>query len=273
MSKANLANAILASAISDTATSVPLVAGYGNAMPPVLPFKLTLTPFGQLSTMGNSEIILVTGRSSDTLTVERGKGGTTAKPFEAGDVASNGIYIENSTAVGDIFMSMRATPAAGRVFMDGGTYNKADWPLLYKLVQDNAAYGTTGGTTGAETFTLADFRERMPFGKSGNSPFTTLGAKAGAAAVSMTQAMLVGHWHSIWLNTNHGDGTPSSKEALATPLQGGGRFRYRGGTGQGTNGNVFEGQDEVSGTQRLTPPTPIPTMSPYIIVNYEVIAG
>ena len=274
MSKKNLANAILAAPVAAADTSATLVTGYGATMPAV-PFKMTLTPFGQLSTMGNSEIVLVTARTGEVLTIERAKGGTTAKDFEAGDIVSNGIYIENSTAVGDIFMSLRATPAAGRLFMDGGTYNKSDWPLMYKLVQDNPAYGTTGGTVGAETFTLADMRERMPFGKSPNSPFTTLGGKGGAASVLMTQAMLVGHWHSIWLNTNHGDGTANSLEALATPLQAGGRMRYRGSTGQAVNGNSWGNgaQNEVSGSIRTTPTEAIPTMSPYILVNYEVVAG
>lgn len=89
----------------------------------------------------------------------------------------------------------------------------------------------------------------------------------------MTAGMLVGHWHSIYLNTAHGDGTSSSKEAIAAALQGGGRFRYRGGTGQGLNGNQFEGQSEVSGTQRSAPTENIPTMSPYILINFEIIAG
>lgn len=269
MSKANLANAILAAPIDTSATTATLVTGYGAIMPPSVPFKMTLTPFGQLSTRGNSEIVLVTAVSSDTLTIERAKGGTTAKAFEAGDIVSNGIYIENSTAVGDIFMSLRETPEAGRLFMAGGTFNKADYPLLYKCVSDNAAYGTTTSTT----FTLADMRERMPFGKSSNAPYSTLGSLGGAKDVMMTAGMLVGHWHSIYLNTAHGDGDSSSKEAISAPLQSGGRYRYKGGTGQGLNGNMFQGQDEVSGNQRNNPTQNIPTMSPYMVVNYEVIAG
>ena len=91
--------------------------------------------------------------------------------------------------------------------------------------------------------------------------------------------MLVGHWHSIYLNTNHGDGASTSREALATPLQGGGRARYRGMTGQYVNGNSWGAggadgnQDEVSGSMRSAPTTPIPTMPPYVVINYEIIAG
>lgn len=261
MSKANLANAILASPITSSATSVPLVAGYGGTMPPTVPFKLTLTPFGQLSTRGNSEIILVTARSTDTLTVERGKGGTTAKPFEAGDIASNGIYIENSTAVGDIFMSMRATPADGRVFMDGGTYNKADWPLLYKLVQDNTAYGTTGGGAGTETFTLADFRERMPFGKSQNSPFTTLGAAGGSN--THTHELADGY-AKVWVSDSSGRMFSSDKSV--TPS-----WYNKKGTASSvpyTTDTVIHSATELGGSTNSTSSLP-----KYILVNYEVVAG
>jgi hypothetical protein len=102
-----------------------------------------------------------------------------------------------------------------------------------------------------------------------------LGAVGGAKDVLMTQAMLVGHWHSIWLNTNHGDGTSNNLEALATPLQAGGRMRYRGSTGQAVNGNQWGNgaQNEVSGSIRTNPTQAIPTMSPYMLVNYEVVAG
>lgn len=89
----NLANGILALGVSDTDTTWVLQNGYGAGMPDV-PFYLTATPFGQLSTMGNSEIVNVTARTTDTLTVQRGAKGTTAKAFDVGAVVSNGIYTD-----------------------------------------------------------------------------------------------------------------------------------------------------------------------------------
>lgn len=95
----------------------------------------------------------------------------------------------------------------------------------------------------------------------------------------MTQGMLVGHWHSLYLNTTHGDGQSTSREALGIGLVGGGRARYRGMTGQFVNGNSWGGggadgnQNEVSGSMRSNPTENIPTMSPYILINYEVSAG
>ncbi len=264
MSKKNLANAILAAPVSDTATSATLVTGYGTTMPTV-PFKMTFTKFGQLSTMGNSEIVLVTARSGEVLTIERAKGGTTAKAFEAGDIVSNGIYIENSVAVGDIFMSLRATPSVGRLFMDGGTYNKSDYPLMYKLVQDNAAYGTTGGSSGSETFTLADMRERMPFGKSSNSPFTTLGDIGGSRT----------HTHQVPLQGGYDSGRmfPYSSTAFEALVVDMGANIY-------SKAIVSRGRNPVAGTNASAN---IETwrmqlaatdhMNPYMVVNYEVVAG
>lgn len=89
----NLANGILALGVDTDDTTWVLEDGYGAGMPDV-PFYLTATPFGQLSTMGNSEIVNVTARTTDTLTVERGAKGTTAKAFDAGAVVSNGIYTD-----------------------------------------------------------------------------------------------------------------------------------------------------------------------------------
>ena len=94
MNKSNLANGLLQGSLDTTSTTVNLQSGYGNIMPAV-PFYITVTPFGQLSTMGNSEIMQVTARTGDTLTVVRGQRGTTAKSFINGDVISNGIYTED----------------------------------------------------------------------------------------------------------------------------------------------------------------------------------
>ena len=264
MSKANLANAILAAPINTSATSATLVTGYGSTMPTV-PFKMTFTKFGQLSTMGNSEIVLVTARSGEVLTIERAKGGTTAKAFEAGDIVSNGIYIENSTAVGDIFMSMRATPAAGRLFMDGGTYTKADYPLLYKLIQDSPAYGTTGGSAGSETFTLADMRERMPFGKSQNAPWATLGNRGGSNTKTLTEAQLPSISGSFGIHgqengtefagkSGYATGSPVGTYTNTTPRG--------GGAGSLVNPGFAFGQGQAHDV-----------MNPYIVVNFEIIAG
>lgn len=95
--KKNLANAELNAGISNSATSFNVKAGQGARLP-ATPFFATITPLGVLSTPDNSEIVSVTGVSTDTLTVTRAQKGTTALPFVAGSIISNGIYAEDLDA-------------------------------------------------------------------------------------------------------------------------------------------------------------------------------
>lgn len=253
MSTRNLANAITAQLLTVSSTELVLEPGYGTAMP-LSPFYLTLTPLGQLSTLGNSEVVLCTSRSADTLTIVRAQKSTAAKEFPAGSIASNAVYIESSATVGDIFMSMRVSPAPGRLFMDGGTHNKADWPLMYRLVQDNIAYGTTGGTSGAETFTLADMRERMPFGKSQNSPFATLGNTGGSSSYTLKS--------SNYVHNNYMPNTTTGKPvALNGAIPNGSHYGFKLTSTQNDNQDLSGANSSFS------------IMNPHILVNYEVIAG
>lgn len=262
----NLANAFLANPITDTATTMVYQSGYGSGKPAV-PYFDTLTPAGQLSTAGNSEIVLVTALSGDTATIVRARKGTTAKPFSAGTIASNGIYSEVTSAVGDIVMTLNSTPAPGRVFMDGSTYTKAGYPLLYQHVVNNPAYGTTGGASGSETFTLSDMRERMPFGKSQNSPFTTLGYKMGTKEETLTIAQMPSHDHA----TNWGLFMPNGTGSLALNDRGGDRIMVTDNAaipayGESLGDNRSMINNEGSGQAHNN-------MPPVIVVNYEVIAG
>lgn len=115
----NLANVILKDPVSDSATTWELVAGYGDAMPPAVPYHLTATPFGQLSTLGNSEVVLVTARTADTLTVVRGQKGTTAQSFLAGAVISNGIMVDDVIGTEVTVATAAATAAKVGTTTDG----------------------------------------------------------------------------------------------------------------------------------------------------------
>lgn len=91
--KVNLGNAIISNSPGDSGTTFE-VSGYGDVMP-AASFYATATPAGQLSTMGNSEIVLVTAKSTDDLTVTRAQKGTTAQDIAAGWILSNGVYVED----------------------------------------------------------------------------------------------------------------------------------------------------------------------------------
>lgn len=124
----NLANAFLANPITDTATTMVYQTGYGSGKPAV-PYFDTLTPAGQLSTMGNSEIVQVTALSGDTATIVRARKGTTAKAFPAGTIASNGIYVEDK--VGSENIDFTALVDAG----NGWKYDT--FTRTYYYLQDN----------------------------------------------------------------------------------------------------------------------------------------
>ena len=238
----NLANAIVASNVGTTATTLTLEAGYGDSMPAV-PFFLTCTPPGQLSTMGNSEVVLVTARTTDTLTIERAKKLTLAKNIQSGWVVSNSVYVETSAQVGDIVTTLNATPRPGRLFMDGSTRNKADWPLMWQYVVDNPGYGTTTSTQ----FTLKDMRGRTQVGKSASGTFSILANTMGAETHTLTVAQMPSHNHDVY--SNAAGGTVANNAAFGN-----------------TNG-VANIPTTSSGSNE-----PHNNIQPSIVVNYEVIA-
>ncbi|EPG3168562.1 hypothetical protein QC864_001658 [Klebsiella pneumoniae] len=87
---ANNAQAVLAAGISASATSLTVNSGTGSLFPApsdgVSFFKLTLidAATGQLT-----EIMHVTARTGDTMKIERGQEGTTARAWSANDIAAN----------------------------------------------------------------------------------------------------------------------------------------------------------------------------------------
>jgi len=267
----NLANAIVGTMTPSTsATSIPLQTGYGTTMPAV-PFFMTYTPPGQLSTLGNSEIVLVSAISTDTLTVVRAQKGTTAKLIGTGWICSASILRETSLAVGDIITTLNTTAQTGRLFMDGSTYNKVDYPLLYDHVANNAAYGTTSGGT---TFTLKDMRQKFPIGKAASGTGSTLGGTGGQ----------INHRHH-----GYGDGVAglSGGDLRATVGSGSGQadslnFQALDPINPNTGAGMGNGTYNVGGTNRgsmgFSHYTKVVGYTgennpPYIAVNFEVVAS
>lgn len=79
----NNASATIAASITTTDTTIVLTTGFGSYFPTLTSgFYFYATLF---NASGESEIVKVTARSSDTLTVVRAQDGTTAKAFTAGD--------------------------------------------------------------------------------------------------------------------------------------------------------------------------------------------
>lgn len=92
--RANLANGLLATQINNTQTYIDLQSGYVAGMP-AAPFFVTITPFGQLPTMGNSEIVQVVSVSGDRMNIVRAQKKTAARSFSAGSIVTNSIYADD----------------------------------------------------------------------------------------------------------------------------------------------------------------------------------
>lgn len=92
--RANLANGVLGEALTPTQDKLVFDPGYRDTMPPV-PFYLTLTPFGQLPTMRNSEIVKVIDNRASGSKIERAQKGTSAKSFPKGSLAINSVYADD----------------------------------------------------------------------------------------------------------------------------------------------------------------------------------
>jgi hypothetical protein len=82
---------LVAPSPATSGTSVQLQSGEGANMPAV-PFYMTAHPDNTLPTIANAEIVQVTARSSDTLTIVRGISPTSAKSIATNWRLSNAIY-------------------------------------------------------------------------------------------------------------------------------------------------------------------------------------
>lgn len=191
MNKENLANAFIDGSLSDSATSVDLKAGYVTYQP-TTPYFATITPFGELSTKANSEIVEVTNKSGDTLTIVRGQRGTTAKSFSDGAIFSNGIYVED---LDDLAMTiLKSTYPIGSSYWNGSDsrnpsviFGFGTWVTLEGValggVASSGPFSVSAGTIiGADTHTLTT--AQIPSHLHSNG--TLSAASAGAHTHSIT---------------------------------------------------------------------------------------
>lgn len=244
----NLSIGFLKNQISASDTTITLQAGNINSFS-LSPFYATIAPKDQLPMFTNSEIVYVdTQNGPDSYKVLRGQRNTYAKSFPAGALFFIGHYYEQSLRVGDIFMTLNSTPGAGRLFMDGGTYNIEEYPLLAEHVRRNPSYGTIINNTG---FSLNDMRGRAPFMYDG--VLGQLGSKGG----TRTQGLVPRNYQqNAWQSQKLGPGSLELAFNAADPKVASGINTFAGGA-----------LDSVGNNQ------PFEIMPPFIVVNFEVVAG
>lgn len=105
-------------------TSLVVQTGHGARFP-AAPFMATLHPPSELPTLDNAEKVEVTAKSTDTFTILRAQGDTTAKAIEAGWRISNSVFLADipvvdSTTVNAAGATMNAdtTLAGNGYFLD-----------------------------------------------------------------------------------------------------------------------------------------------------------
>jgi microcystin-dependent protein len=141
--------------------------------------------------------------------------------------------------IGDIGISASATLPDTRLWCDGATYNRADYPDLYAAL--DAAF-----LIDADTFQVPDLRERVPVGESASY---TVGAAGGAAEHTLTAPEIPPLPLHVRIYT--------PAHAAGTGVQG----QY-GSAGTGANPVVVN----MSGGE------PHNNMQPYLVVRYWIQA-
>lgn len=210
-------------------------------------YYITLAPADQFPTLANCEIVYVSRHDSNNLIVERGMRGTASKTFPPGSLLYRGIYRENGASVGDIFMTMRATPTPGRLFMNGADGYRADqYPILAALVEQYLAYGER---TGPNTFKLADLRGKFPYG-------TPVGGSVGQRGGS----------NEIHLSPNNYQANTWMSQKMSPAASPSGAVSHGNEWG-------FHLHTKTDNPNDSSKNVPIKYLPPYFTVNYEIVAG
>lgn len=203
----NNAGSRLAAGISTSDTSITVSPGDGAMFPALSAgewFPATI-----LDALGNFEIVKVTARTGDVLTVERGQELTSTRAFEPGHRIelrmTAGTFAELRTEIlallppgtGPIPWSLPTEPA-GWIFSDGRTL-LADTPHQ-ALRSAYIAAGFPWGQDGAGNPKVPDTRGRVTAGVDGGAgrlAGATLGAAMGAQTHTLTQAEMPVHAHGV----------------------------------------------------------------------------
>ena len=100
--KKDFATSTVATAPSpaDSGTSLVVASGHGARFPSA-PFYVVVHPPSEMPTLDNAEKLLVSAKSTDTFTITRAQGDTTAKSIEVGWRISNVVFLADFPATFD----------------------------------------------------------------------------------------------------------------------------------------------------------------------------
>jgi|ERR1051325_1852395 hypothetical protein len=131
----NFAYSLVATAPSPATSGTSLVVTGGTgALFPAVPFNATIWPIGVQPTSANAEIVRVTGRSTDTLTIVRAQEGSSARTIVIGDQIAATITVKTVTDLEDVSNSSGSgspegvvTRSPGARYLDTSVDPPDDW--------------------------------------------------------------------------------------------------------------------------------------------------
>ncbi|MDM3437542.1 hypothetical protein OGW22_23555, partial [Citrobacter sp. Cb034] len=160
---ANNAQTVLAAGINSSATSLTVNSGTGALFPIPSPggsyFKLTII---DAATGLLTEIVHVTARSGDVMTIERGKEGTTPRAWSANDIAANMMTAGTLSILAQINQSLQISNNLSEISAGGSSAVIAS---LQSLGLSNSS-GYVGRLLGVKTFTTSGTYTSTPGTKS-----------------------------------------------------------------------------------------------------------
>ncbi|MFP8442255.1 hypothetical protein ACLH09_05815 [Citrobacter braakii] len=160
---ANNAQTVLAAGINSSATSLTVNSGTGALFPIPSPggsyFKLTII---DAATGLLTEIVHVTARSGDVMTIERGKEGTTPRAWSANDIAANMMTAGTLSILAQINQSLQISNNLSEISAGGSSAVIAS---LQSLGLSNSS-GYVGRLLGVKTFTTSGTYTPTPGTKS-----------------------------------------------------------------------------------------------------------
>lgn len=162
-------------------------------------------------------------------------------------------FVQAAGLVGEIKMWGTASAPTGYLLCDGSSVSTTTYAALFAVI------GYTFGGSGA-SFTLPDYRGRMPIGVSGSY---ALAATGGAATTTLITANLPSHTHSI---TDPGH-THTYQGSNFQPNNAAGSVPDWIGASTMTTASAFTGITATNATGSGTAAT---TISPYLAINFII---
>lgn len=256
---------------ADSGTTLVLDAGDGALFPdPAVSgeFNVVIYPNGEQPDSTNAEIVRVTGRSTDTLTITREQEDTSARTVVEGDVVLLAITkkhiddisdvvdsiegFENSLVpAGGITMFAGGVAPTGYLLCDGSAVSRETYADLFAVISDT--YGEGDGST---TFNLPDLKGKVVVGyDSTDTDFDALAEEGGVKEVTLTSAQsgLKAHNHTVQLA--EGSGGSSYKVADVTANLSNAISNNFGATQNNTASDASEAHTNLQ---------------PYIVLNYII---